>query len=225
MKGCNMEIDDKVVSFITRELLKRLGQDFSEKIPLAIIGGPLSPAALAAVDDRYAVSAQDSLDPDFSDNAVILVTKLSIQALVRVAEGDPGCTPEGHGLLWAALRGKTPYVLEEGIEWRAFSTQMPRALHDKYAACEQKLTSYGVKIIKEADIGKALSAGSSAKASPVSLPVRTGAKKVITEMELSRLCPESKGKGQTLIIGSADIITPLARDYITAMSITVRKST
>jgi ethanolamine utilization protein len=239
-----MQIDDKVVSFITKELLKRLGQDFfssdpgeAEKVPLVIIGGSssLGAAALSAAENRYSITAQETLEPDFADNVLILVTKLSIQALVRVAEGDPGCTPEGHGLLWAILRGKKAFVLEEGIEWRRFSTQMPRALHEKYAACEQKLASYGVKIIREADIGAVLSTGSSGKAAlsaplpPVqgasSISVNPGTKRVITELELSQLCPVSKGKGQTLLVGSADIITPLARDYITAMSITVSKST
>jgi ethanolamine utilization protein len=226
-----MQIDDKVVSYITRELLKRLGQDLSEKVPLAVIGGSLSTTALAAVESRYAVSTQDSLDPDFSGNTVVLVTKLSIQALVRVAEGDPGCTAEGHALLWAILRGKKAYVLEEGIEWRSFSTQMPGALHAQYTACEQKLAGYGVKIIREADIGTALSGKAAPQVSPhpvqsvPSVAVNKGTKQVITELELSRLCPASKGKGQTLVIGSADILTPLARDYITAMSITVTKST
>ena len=49
-------------------------------------------------------------------------------------------------------------------------------------------------------------------------------KKVINEAELMRLCPASMGQGQSIEIGSRDILTPLAMDYITRMRITVNRS-
>jgi ethanolamine utilization protein len=239
-----MEIDDRLVSLITQELLKRLeggnilvSPGGKEKVPLVLIGSVscLSAATLASLEDRFHILTYNTLEePDFPDTAPIVVTNLSIQALVRISAGDPGCTPEGQGLIWAILRGKTPFVLEEGIAWRRFSTTMPPALYEQYADHEKTIASYGIKIIKEAEmvsalLGKAEAPPSLPKKAPlvapgVAIPGKSGGKRVITETELMRLCPMSKGKGQTLLIERGDILTPLALDYITAMQIGVCKS-
>ena len=50
-----------------------------------------------------------------------------------------------------------------------------------------------------------------------------GRRKVISEVELMQLCPASAGTGQSVQIGSRDIITPLAEDYIAKMRITVNR--
>lgn len=240
-----MEIDDTLVSLITQELLKRLEQgnlsvslEEQEKTPLILIGGtaPLSADALASLKHRFHILGHDTLEEThLPDNAPVLATTLSIQALTQVSAGDPGSTPEGYGLLWAILRGKTPFVLEEGIEWRRFGTTMPRSLYEKYTGYEKIIAGYGIKIIKEKDVVSSLLGKSRLPspekplpvASPVSPPVmgRPPGKRVITETELMRLCPLSKGKGQTLVIGSGDILTPLALDYVTTMQISVCKST
>jgi hypothetical protein len=233
----NMEIDDKLVSLITKELLKRLeggtlsppgNSGTGEEIPLVLVGG--STGVQASLESRYRIINPD--DPGgFPERAEVVICKLGIQALVRVAEGDEGCTPEGRLLLWALLRGKSPVILQEGIEWRCFAALMSRALYEKYSAWEQKLLSYGAKIVKEADLPAVLAgapalvnAGVSASPPPSVVLPKSGGKRVITETELNKICPVSKGKGQTLVIGKADILTPLAQDYITAMHITVSRS-
>jgi hypothetical protein len=48
-------------------------------------------------------------------------------------------------------------------------------------------------------------------------------KRVISEIELMRLCPVAVGSGQVVEIGFKDILTPLANDYAAKMQITVNR--
>jgi hypothetical protein len=239
-----MEINDSLVTMITQELLKRLqkgesltnGTEKNEKPPLILIGGSsaLSPAALAALEGRFVIIPHDSLDAKFPEDASVLVTKMSIQALTRVSEGDEGCTPEGYGLLWAILRGKTAVVLEEGMDWRAFKGTMPKALLEKYCGHERVLASYGIRVVKDADIGAVFPGEAcpscpsrpafTAPSVPAAPEVKPAGKRVISERELMLACPESNGYGQTFAIGPKDILTPLAADYVTRMRIVVSRS-
>jgi hypothetical protein len=239
-----MEINDSLVTMITQELLKRLqggefltgGGDREEKPPLILIGGTsaLNPAALAALESRFAIIQHDTLESQFPDDASILVTRMSIQALTRLSEGDEGCTPEGYGLLWAVLRGKTAVVLEEGMAWRTFTGTMPKALLEKYYSHERVLASYGIKIVKGADIADIFSGKNcppsppqpalTASSAPADPEIKPAGKRVISERDLMLSCPESNGRGQTFVIGPKDILTPLAVDYATRMCITISRS-
>ena len=48
-------------------------------------------------------------------------------------------------------------------------------------------------------------------------------RKVISEIDIMRLCPVSGGIGQSVDIGVRDIVTPLAVDYIAKIRITVNR--
>jgi hypothetical protein len=240
-----MEINDALVTAITRELLKRLGGEacasLAEKKPLVLAGGTgnLRADTLASLEAGHALTHHNSLDAVFPDSAEVVVTKLSIQALVRIAEGDAGCTPEGAALLWALLRGKKPVILEEGVEWRAHKDTMSPALAARYNACERVLASYGAVFTPESGLS-GLCAGCCADApkpaaasqpqvfgAPSNAPrVTTGTgqkKRVISEIDLIKLCPASAGAGQIVEIGPRDILTPLAEDYVSKMRITVNR--
>jgi len=54
-------------------------------------------------------------------------------------------------------------------------------------------------------------------------PPAQGRKRVISEADIIRLCPASAGTGQIVELGSRDLITPLAEDYIAKMRITVNR--
>jgi ethanolamine utilization protein len=235
-----MKIDDALVAAITRELLKRLGndEDFSlgVKKPLVITGSDsnLQSSTRTSLEAGYNIQWHDGLEALFPDNAEVLVTKLSIQALVRVAEGDAGCTSEGAALLWALLRGKRPVILEEGIEWRGFKETISPALTSKFNAHEKILASYGAVFVQEANVLCALANGTPAcctgpagSGKPALVSPSPGGgkrKRVIGEVELMRLCPEAEGFGQVLEIGLKDILTPLANDYAAKMRITVNRT-
>ena len=232
-----MEVNDALVTAITQELLKRLGGGPSPagKKPLVIAGDTsiLGAATLASLEGSYDIVRHSSLEALFPDNAEVLVTKLSVQALVRLSEGDAGCTPEGAALLWALLRGRKPVIVEEGIEWRGFKSTMCPALAAKYVSCERTLAAYGAFFTGESNVVKVLSGKTCPAPAPVVLgapavstapPRGTGARKrVLSEVDVIRLCPLAAGEGQVIEIGLTDILTPLAVDYVSRMRITVNR--
>ena len=230
-----MEVNDALVTAITRELLKRLGGGGSPagKKPLVIAGDTsiLGAAALASLEGNYDIARHSGLEALFPDNAEVLVTQLGVQALVRLADGDAGCTSEGAALLWALLRGKKPVIVEEGIEWRGFKNTMCPALAAKYVSCERTLAAYGAVFTGAGTVVQALS-GKACPAPAVfgapalgAAPARgTGARKrVLSEVDVMRLCPLAAGTGQAMEIGLTDILTPLAEDYISKMRIAVNR--
>jgi hypothetical protein len=235
-----VKVDDSLVTAITKALIERLragelhdGDSGAAgvKRPLVIAGAEsaLSGAALRALENDFSLIPYESAVPE---DAALVVTSLGIQALVRLAEGDDGCTPEGAAVLAELLKGKTPFVLEEGIAWRSF-TGMRKTLAAKYAAHERTLASYGVVFVKEADLLSVLRGTSRYVAPAAPQEVRPAirpeavaprlTKRVINEMELMRLCPVAGGKKQIIEIGGTDILTPLALDYAAKMEVGIRR--
>jgi ethanolamine utilization protein len=224
-----MEINDALVTTITRELIKRLGPkigvqgsplgEVPKKCPLVISGEP-SAAILESLERDYDIIRHSGSEAVFPDNAKVLIARLGIQALVRLSEGDAGCTCEGAALLWALLRGKKPIVVEEGIQWREYKNVMCSALAAKYVSHERNLASYGALFVREAELSKVLACAESGLGVSAGKQGKGQRKRVISEAELRRLCPTAAG---TLTIGFKDILTPLAEDYIAKMRITVNR--
>ncbi|MDR2725886.1 MAG: hypothetical protein LBC90_07515, partial [Candidatus Adiutrix sp.] len=219
-----MEITDELVRKITAELLRRLGPEIPAAMGrprLLVVGDPaaLSTEARAEINEHFEV-LENPADCGLSREAV-LITSLSIQALVRVAAGDEGCTPEGRALLAALLEGRPAAVLKTGLAWRRCQGTAPRPLLDRYVRCEDLLASYGVKLVDETEITAALlgkSMGRSWTVPAVPAPRRpAGRKRVLTESEVRALCPASGGPRQTLSLAPGDILTPLARDYVQSL--------
>jgi hypothetical protein len=224
-----MEITDELVNKITAELWRRL--EPSARTPVArprllVVGEPeaLSPAARAEILKHFEVlENQGDCCASFEADSV-LVTRLSLQALVRVAAGEEGCTPEGRALMAALLQGRPAAVLTSGLIWRRCQTTAPRPLLDRYVRCEDLLTSYGVKLVDEAEIIAALLGRSAGRerpgsAAPVSAAPISGRRRVLTEAEVRAACPVAGGPGQTLNLGPGDFLTPLARDYVQSLKL------
>jgi hypothetical protein len=227
-----MQITDELVSRITSALLERLGGPAavpSAKPRLCLAGGAgaLEAAVLAELKAHYEVSEFTDYGQPPPEQAAVLATSLSLQALVRLAEGDEGCTPEGRALLTALLNGRPAAVLREGLAWRRYLNSAPRALTARYARCEQILQSYGLRLVEARPGLAAALAGASGGCGPVLPAAATftgGRRRVLTETEVMAACPASGGPGQTLDLETGALLTPLARDYILAMKINLVRS-
>ncbi|MDR3176707.1 MAG: hypothetical protein LBU06_09275 [Desulfovibrio sp.] len=157
-----MQISDELISRVTRELIKRFGSGGGESpVPapkplLHLVGGRagVSPAFAARLEEAFAIREHTAWEDHVPPEAVVLLSKLGIQALVRVASGDEGCTVEGRALLEAILLGRPVAVLESGLAWRASGA--PKALAARYAEYEKTLESYGLKIVDEDGVIPAL---------------------------------------------------------------------
>ncbi|MDR2800697.1 MAG: hypothetical protein LBB52_05450 [Desulfovibrio sp.] len=225
-----MQISDELVNRVTRELLKRLGDgesaDRAQKPLLHLVGGRagVSPDLAARLEESFAIHEHIAREDHVPPEALVLLSKLGVQALVRVAWGDEGCTVEGRALLEAILQGRPVAVLESGLAWRAFKA--PESLSARYAEYEKTLQNYGLKIVDEdgaipALLGRETRAGAgepTREAMPCAAQKR-GGRRVINETAIKAACPEARGLGQTLAISPGDILTPLARDYALAMRI------
>jgi len=221
-----MEINDELVQKITEELWRRLGPQApaADGRPRLLVVGDsavLQPASWAELQKHFEV-LENQADCCVPPEAV-LVTSLSLQALVRVAAGDEGCTPEGLALMTALLEGRPAAVLKSGLVWRRYQGTAPRPLLDRYVRCEDLLVSYGVKLVDEAEIIPALLGRSVGRRDPVQAAPASGRprgrRRVLTEAEVRVACPAAGGPGQTLRLAPGDLLTPLARDYVQSLKI------
>jgi len=236
-----MQISDDLIQYITGELMKRLGQGAptaAAKPLLHLVGRreDLSTPALACIQAHFEVRLHQNWEDELPLEASVLITRLNIQALVRVAEGDEGCTVEGRALLAALLNGQPVAALRDGLLWRRYIPTAPRALLARYNSCENKLQEYGLKLVAEDEVVGAL------MGPPPSVPLapqiraavpppEPGAafvrppsgRRVLSEAKVMEACPASQGFGQTLHLSPGDVLTPLAQDYLLAMKINVVK--
>lgn len=241
-----MQISDDLISYITRELVKRLGwtgetSSLSVEKPRLRLVGPreaISVPTLIKIEEKFDIHDHKLWDEELPAGASVLITSLSIQALVRVAEGDEGCTVEGRTLLNALLRGQPVAALKDGLVWRRYRSTAPKGLSAKYIHYENVLQSYGLKLVDEDQIVEALlgrlpSPSRTVGFNPVPPTLQApktfsaapgGGRKVISENDIMAACPISGGEGQSLRLGPADILTPLAQDYVKTMKINIIKS-
>jgi len=240
-----MQISDDLIQHITSELLKRLGGSIPATIeagnkPLMHLVGrreDLSAPALARIEEYFEVHEHLKWEDALPPTASVLIVNLNIQALVRVAEGDEGCTVEGRALMGAILNGQPVAALKEGLVWRRYLSTAPKGLLARYGHCENVLQGYGLKLVDdnqvvEALLGRPLAGSNSPQIkpaapgpeplAPVLIPSASG-RRVLSEAGVMAACPASQGLGQTLRLNPGDLLTPLARDYILAMKINVVK--
>lgn len=240
-----MQISDDLIQHITRELMKRLGTDpqpAAAKPLLHLVGRreDLSTPAWARLHDNFKIYEHKNWEDELPPTASVLITSLNIQALVRVAEGDEGCTVEGRALLGALLNGQPVAALKDGLVWRRYLATAPKGLLARYGHCENVLQGYGLKLVDEdqvveALLGRPLPAPkfpqtmlvTPSPARPEAAPAFTrspSGRRVLSEANLREICPAAQGPGQTLRLEAGDVLTPLAQDYILAMKINVVKA-
>lgn len=236
-----MQISEDLVQYVIREVMKRLRADTQTTKPKAglpllhLVGkfSDLSTPALTRLQKNYKLYEHLNWEEVLPPEASVLITKLNIQALVRVAEGDEGCTVEGRALLAALLNGQPVAALAEGVCWRGYMKTAPAELVNRYRHCEKILMGYGLKLVDEMEAGQVLLGSSCGKATSNSLGLTTSdprtkpdsrsGRRILSEAELIALCPSGGGMGQSLHLAPGDIMTPLARDYALALKINIIK--
>ncbi|MDR1297621.1 MAG: hypothetical protein LBO05_09690 [Deltaproteobacteria bacterium] len=236
-----MFIDEALVVKVTNEIVRRITagaavpQAAAARGVLLLAGptGSLTPACLDQLSKSRDIRQLSGLDAASWPKAPLLVTRLGLQALVQVASGDEGCTTEGRALLHALLEGRPALALKSGIAWRSLPPAAPRVFLTIYQTAETTLKNAGLKIVDEGEIAAALAAGqnpfvqtgpaqsfnSCAHGVPVppSGPAKSG--KVYAESSVAAMFPA--GSAGSLTLRPGDILTPLARDYLTANKIPV----
>lgn len=89
------------------------------------------------------------------DSEKIVISQLSINELVSLSLGISE-NKKSEKILEAILENKDIFLIEDGIQWRAYKN-IPKALENKYLKDEEILKSYGVKIVKKLELLEELS--------------------------------------------------------------------
>ena len=248
-----MIITDDLVATITAEIIRRLSGSEAPKPAAASIGlkpdlivtgppgdplGRLPEGVALAIKAAYAIHPVNSFDAEGLPKVPVLLPVLPIQPLVRVANGDEGCTIEGRQLLCALLEGRTAVVWEDGIVWRRYEKTAPKSLISIWRGCEESLKEAGAKLVPSDGILSALSGR--APLSPASclapaglIPAWSGAAqrtneristegpaRVLTEAKVKEMRPPGS-EPRVLALRPGDVLTPLARDYLAAQKIRI----
>ncbi|MDR0356739.1 MAG: hypothetical protein LBJ64_13545 [Deltaproteobacteria bacterium] len=218
--------------------------------PKLLVAGPLdvlSEGCRAWLAENYDLTPISGLNVGAWPKAPLLTTSLSLQALVQVASGDEGCTTEGRALLSALLEGRPAVALAEGTASRRLPPTAPRVFVSMYQTSETILQNAGLVIAAEKDLPAALKgpnpalkavgtpfpapscgySGGSPTSACGSLPkgemggLPRNQIRVFTEAVVASLFP-TEGQG-SLRLNKGDILTPLAKDYLSSKKIPVIK--
>lgn len=84
----------------------------------------------------------------------LVVSGLKIKQLIELSNGSH-CDDESRQILQHILENREVFLVEEGIEWRAFEN-IPIKLRENYLQKETILKSYGVKILKRLELVECL---------------------------------------------------------------------
>jgi hypothetical protein len=254
-------IDDALVREVTQEILKLLKNSTGAPAPAAdrpklLLAGPvevLSEDRRAWLDRNFELVPLSGLNVAGWPKAPLLLTSLSLQALVQTASGDEGCTTEGRALLSALLDGRPAVAVAEGTASRRLPRTTPRVFASLYQTAETILRNAGLAVVSEKDVPAALARSDAAgpagaafregtTAGPTPAPgafpsagsagfagaAGTGGSggtarkgRVLTESIVAALFPEADSGRLELKPG--DVLTPLAKDHLSAKRIPVIK--
>ncbi|MGG1445339.1 hypothetical protein ABE354_25475 [Brevibacillus laterosporus] len=155
----------QLIEAITNEVITRLDTLRLQKKPKIFVFSPNESEWLAIKSfltekfDVHSVVANDlpcaqewSDDPlecNVQSFSFILLTGLHCCTLASVALG---LNTSVNVITQALLQGKKVYLLQEGLEYRQYRHTAPAHLYELYQSYEQKLVTFGVTLIKKADI-------------------------------------------------------------------------
>jgi len=163
-----------------------------------------------------------AINPDEFDHIVLATLPNSLLSALAIGleRGSEGCV-----IVESLLLGKTVYILEEGIAYRRYRQTANPAFYQVFADKEATLSSFGMKVVKLAQLTDAFTGNETTKdvyesAStksmictnlPASKGVHVITNRVVGEKDL-RTCYEQGYR--SIKMPERAVITPLARDFL-----------
>ncbi|WP_106766206.1 TIGR02536 family ethanolamine utilization protein [Paenibacillus faecalis] len=220
-----------IIEAVTAEVIKRLEQ---AKWKQSTVKAPRKMAVLMATEP---VTELESIlnqhfevqyyDESLRECDVLILPKLCLQLLSNLAQGISAGQRERF-ILTMLLKGKQVIVLEEGLLYRRYKSTAPVLLYKLYDGFANKLSSYGIQLVKESEllatclqegrveqVQQSLCAAQHEKM--VTQPEVLN-RKVITEADLKKYRLQKQ-----IVIDKNSIITPLAQDYLRMQKIEVHR--
>lgn len=232
----NIEALDRsaIIEAVTAEVIKRLGQSPSsdatvpKKLAVLLATEPM-PEMESLLGRHFEVRY---FDESLRDCDVLIIPKLCLQLLSNLANGISAGQRERF-ILTMLLKGRRVVALEEGLVYRKYKSTAPVLLYKQFDEFSDKLSSFGIRMVKTAKLLSAcLEDGSADDANP-STPVKDRAEafpqpellnltsKVVTESQLKKYRLYHR---KEIGIDRHSIITPLAQDYLRMQQIRVHRT-
>lgn len=206
---------DQVINVLVDEIYKKINSKEPIKERMIVIGNKEC-EKLKEFEEKYSVVKYEN-NMEMAEG--LFLTNLSIRELSNLSLGMASSDIEEY-ILKHIMAGKEIYVLSDGMEYKEYKKTAPKILYSKYVEAEEKLVSYGIKLINHStEIVKEenhIVEEVSNKENTITLT-----KKLISESDLRK--PHINGVKE-IIVGKKSIITPLAKDYIRINNINIRFS-
>ncbi|UNK16852.1 ethanolamine utilization protein [Paenibacillus sp. N3/727] len=233
----NIEALDRaaIIEAVTSEVIKRLEQAQSDKatVPIlkkqaVLLASEPVPELESMLNQHYEVRYYDET---LRDCDVLIIPKLCLQLLSNLGNGISAGQRERF-VLTMLLKGRQVIALEEGLLYRKYKSTAPVLLYKQYDGFVDKLSSYGIQMVKESGLlmacqqdGRSEDIQQSSPAiehAEVLLQPEVLTRKVITEAELKKYRLQNQN-WKEIVIDRHSIITPLAQDYLRMQQMQVHR--
>ncbi|SMF80442.1 ethanolamine utilization protein [Paenibacillus uliginis N3/975] len=232
----NVEALDRaaIIEAVTAEVMKRLQQAQSNEpttVPVlkkqaVLLTVEPVPELESMLNQHYEVRYYDE---SLRDCDVLIIPKLCLQLLSNLGNGISAGQRERF-VLTMLLKGRQVIALEEGLLYRKYKSTAPVLLYKQYDGFVDKLSSYGIQMVKESGLlmacqqdGRSEDIQQSSPAiehAEVLLQPEVLTRKVITEAELKKYRLQNR---KEIVIDRHSIITPLAQDYLRMQQMQVHR--
>lgn len=138
---------DNLIDLIMEEIYKKINSD-----ELKVSNKPKAVIVFEQDISKFNVLKDELEIVEFNKNIkeceIVIVSKLCMRGLSNLALGN-STSDEERFILKMLMKGKTVYVLDEGIEYKRYKDTAPKALYKKFLSFEDELCKFGVEIIKD----------------------------------------------------------------------------
>ncbi|MCG7405872.1 ethanolamine utilization protein [Paenibacillus sp. ACRRX] len=254
----NIEAQERaaLIQAVTAEVLKRLAhvpadEPSVQKRRIVVMSEETMPALELGLN----LNAMDELcyyEESMRDCDLLVIPQLCLQLLSNLAQGISAGSRERF-VLTMLLKGKQVVALEEGLMYRKYKSTAPVLLYKLYDGWVDKLSSYGVRFVREADLeqivlahGQAIEVQDVQKVEGMQAakqavhPLQAGAspteaarmhaeQPLLPEVISCKVITEAEVKKcrlqnrNEIVIGQNSIITPLAQDYLRMQQMQVHR--
>lgn len=220
---------EKLVEAVVKEVIKKLKQmeNQSEKEKILVIASSNEEyeKLVDKIGKDYELHNYDNIKTILPSYQKVVMTGICNTLLSSLAMGLSRGSLDSQ-IIEFLMEGKKLYLIEEGIAYRKYEKEKNESLYNLYKNYEEKLESYGIRIVSYNSLSEVLASGNEIKEKNVTNSVNEKKKDIldirsdVIEVLNKRLISESDLKRvymngvKEVKISKKAILTPLAQDFI-----------
>lgn len=204
---------EKLVDYLTKEVVKNLNLDVEKKEKLLVIDSKKDNKEIKS--DKFKIVYLNDLEQlNIDDFSHMIISSFTLNQLANVSMGrsDDQITSI---IIEGILKSKSIFILNDGVEYHKFKNTSNENFYNMIEDYEKNIVSFGIKFIDEKDID--LIGGENKEVVKETYSIDN---KIITESILEKIY---RSGHKDISIRNNAIITPLAKDYIRINNINIIK--